>query len=92
MPKQHPQTAYRKYAVLIGTIFENCDKRSLGLIILYFTGRIHLFYISLSEKQKIDRHGGIRAKKAVDKTAALCYNKQVDAGLAHPVERLLPKQ
>ena len=26
MHKQHPQTAYRKYAVLIGTIFENCDK------------------------------------------------------------------
>ena len=25
MPKQHPQTAYRKYAVFIGTIFENCD-------------------------------------------------------------------
>ena len=26
MHKQHPQTAYRKYAILIGTIFENCDK------------------------------------------------------------------
>jgi len=26
MHKQHPQTAYRKYAVLIGTIFENCDR------------------------------------------------------------------
>ena len=26
MRKQHPQTAYRKYAVLIGTISENCDK------------------------------------------------------------------
>ena len=26
MHKQHPQTAYRKYAVLIGTIYENCDK------------------------------------------------------------------
>jgi len=26
MHKQHPQTAYRKYAVLIGIIFENCDK------------------------------------------------------------------
>jgi hypothetical protein len=26
MHKQHPQIAYRKYAVLIGTIFENCDK------------------------------------------------------------------
>jgi len=26
MHKHHPQTAYRKYAVLIGTIFENCDK------------------------------------------------------------------
>ena len=25
--KQHPQTAYRKYAVLIGTIFENCDNK-----------------------------------------------------------------
>ena len=28
MHKQHPQTAYRKYAILIGTIFENCDKSS----------------------------------------------------------------
>lgn len=27
MHKQHPQTAYCKYAVLIGTIFENCDKK-----------------------------------------------------------------
>ena len=26
MHKQHPQTAYRKYAVLIGTIYENCDR------------------------------------------------------------------
>jgi hypothetical protein len=25
--KQHPQTAYRKYAVLIGTIFENYGKK-----------------------------------------------------------------
>ena len=25
MHKQHPQTAYRKDAVLIGTIFEDCD-------------------------------------------------------------------
>ena len=28
MHKQHPQTAYRKDAVLIGTIFENCDNRN----------------------------------------------------------------
>ena len=28
MHKQHPQTAYRKYAILIGTIVENCDKSS----------------------------------------------------------------
>ena len=27
MHRQHPQTAYRKYAVLIGTIFENCGKK-----------------------------------------------------------------
>ena len=26
MHKQQPQTAYRKDAVLTGTIFENCDK------------------------------------------------------------------
>jgi len=26
MHRQHPQTAYRKYAVLIGTISEDCDK------------------------------------------------------------------
>lgn len=25
--KQHPQTVYRKYAVVIDTIFENCDKK-----------------------------------------------------------------
>ncbi|MEQ2694083.1 hypothetical protein, partial [Faecalibacterium butyricigenerans] len=28
MHKQHPQTAYRKYAILIGTISKNCDTRS----------------------------------------------------------------
>ena len=28
MHKQQPQTAYRKDAVLIGTIFENCDTMS----------------------------------------------------------------
>ena len=28
MHKQHLQTAYRKYAVSIGTIFENCDKNA----------------------------------------------------------------
>ena len=27
MHKQHPQTAYRKDAVLIGAIFENCDNK-----------------------------------------------------------------
>jgi len=27
MHKQHPQTAYRKYAILIGAIFEDCDKK-----------------------------------------------------------------
>ena len=30
MHKQHLQTAYRKYAVLIGTIFEDCDRRKLS--------------------------------------------------------------
>ena len=30
MHKQHPQTAYRKYAVLIGTIFENCDNKKVS--------------------------------------------------------------
>ena len=28
MHKQHPQTAYRKYNGLIGTVFENCDRRT----------------------------------------------------------------
>ena len=27
MHRQHPQIAYRKYAILIGAIFENCDRR-----------------------------------------------------------------
>ena len=27
MHKQHSQTAYRKYAVLIGTVFKNCDNK-----------------------------------------------------------------
>ena len=31
MHKQHPQTAYRKYAVLIGIIFENCDKKTAAV-------------------------------------------------------------
>ena len=33
MHKQHPQTAYRKYAVSIGTIFENCDKRYFSIFL-----------------------------------------------------------
>ena len=33
MPKQHPQTAYRKYAVSIGTVFENCDKRYFSIFL-----------------------------------------------------------
>jgi hypothetical protein len=32
MHKQHPQTAYRKDAVLIGTIFENCDNAKGGVM------------------------------------------------------------
>ena len=32
MLKQHPQTAYRKYAALIGTIFENCDNKQGGTV------------------------------------------------------------
>ena len=34
MHKQHPQTAYRKYAVLMGTIFENCDKHKSSSLTL----------------------------------------------------------
>jgi hypothetical protein len=33
MHKQHPQTAYRKDAVLIGTIFENCDRKVIAALI-----------------------------------------------------------
>ena len=36
MHKQHPQTAYRKDAVLIGTVFENCDKNKTVLIIAHW--------------------------------------------------------
>ncbi|EFQ06596.1 hypothetical protein HMPREF9436_01906 [Faecalibacterium cf. prausnitzii KLE1255] len=36
MHKQHPQTAYRKYAVLIGTIFENCDRKTVVFVRLFF--------------------------------------------------------
>ena len=35
MHKQHPQTAYRKDAVLIGTIFENCDNGDNLSVIVY---------------------------------------------------------
>ena len=48
MHKQHPQTAYRKYAVLIGAIFENCDKKSRQPILKLPTsfeaiGTVHQF-------------------------------------------------
>ena len=45
MLKQHPQTAYRKYAVLIGTIFENCDNKPGGTVMkwgILATGTIAL--------------------------------------------------
>jgi G:T/U-mismatch repair DNA glycosylase len=32
MHKQQPQTAYRKDAVLTGTIFENCDRAKKGVL------------------------------------------------------------
>ena len=35
MHKQHPQTAYRKDAVLMGTIFENCDNGDNLSVIAY---------------------------------------------------------
>ena len=31
-------------------------------------------------------------RKSLDIPALLCYNNEALAGLAHPVERLLPKQ
>jgi hypothetical protein len=48
MHKQHPQTAYRKYAVLIDAIFENCDKKSRQPILKLPTsfeaiGTVHQF-------------------------------------------------
>ena len=53
MHKQHPQTAYRKYAVLMGTIFENCDRsqpngsrRFENEIIVVFVGQ--RFCVALS--------------------------------------------
>ena len=37
--KQHPQTAYRKYTVLIGTIYENCDRNTARLLKLRYRRR-----------------------------------------------------
>ena len=66
MHKQHPQTAYRKDAVLIGTIFENCDnikkvficvqnslkiKGSFGLQLLYEYAMITLKTVCVSTDQ-----------------------------------------
>ena len=44
MHKQQPQTAYRKDAVLTGTIFENCDKQKRTSPIA-FTGEVRSCFI-----------------------------------------------
>ena len=49
MHKQHPQTAYRKYAVLIGTIFENCDKTFFAFFFKSILAKIG-FYGRISVK------------------------------------------
>jgi len=53
MPKQHLQTAYRKYAVLIGTIFENCDNKPGGTVMkwgILATGTIAKKFASTVEQ------------------------------------------
>jgi hypothetical protein len=49
MHKQHPQTAYRKYAILIGTIFENCDRGWFCGAIRFFLALIAFSLFSLDD-------------------------------------------
>ena len=51
MHKQHPQTAYRKDAVLIGTIFENCDNGdNLSVIAYAMPQPLSLIHISAARQ------------------------------------------
>ena len=43
--KQHPQTTYRKYAVVIDTILENCDKKALAGQVRPARAFYFIFYI-----------------------------------------------
>ena len=69
MHKQHPQTAYRKDAVLIGTIFENCDNKNNPIVFGKLRGA--MMYIDFIKNEypdipDIDRQAYIdRDKKAL---------------------------
>ena len=56
MHKQHPQTAYRKYAILIGTIFENCDKYPFKMCIRDSVNAERCFAITRKEQNIISSH------------------------------------
>jgi len=55
MHKQHPQTAYRKYAILIGTIFENCDRGWFCGAIRFFLFESHFFCFLLTMPRQWSR-------------------------------------
>jgi len=55
MHKQHPQTAYRKYAILTGTIFENCDSGWFCGAIRFFLFGLHFFCFLLTMPRQWSR-------------------------------------
>ena len=65
MHKQHPQTAYRKDAILIGTIFENCDKKLNCYICIRYGGVKALVKTAQKTGEKVQRRK--KGKKLVKK-------------------------
>ena len=70
MHKQHPQTAYRKYAISIGTIFENCDKNEKRLLCVCTAAFYHILSVDdqpVIEEGQTKRTGtGVGADDAAD--------------------------
>ena len=85
MHKQHPQTAYRKYAISIGTIFENCDKNEKRLLCVCTAAFYHILSVDdqpVIEEGQTKRTGtGVGADDAAD----LAHQRLGKAEIVHQI-------
>ena len=87
MHKQHPQTAYRKDAVLIGTIFENCDKKDAAA--QYLCSSILLVGRSIiSTHRSICGRSGVPFLQGRLLLQQVCHAAQADASVLVAAEAI----